>query len=114
MEKDHGPPPPGVNPLQVNNYKSLQDRVALGVKLEDEMELPAIKWKNYRHSAKAGLGQASISFKGRKEKALGMNGEYSLIAGKKEEHQVTHPVPFSCYLDQGSLPKFASWISRPT
>lgn len=66
----------------------LQDRTALGMKLEDEMELPRVKWENYRHSAKAGIGKATVKFSGRKESAVGANAEYQVVAGEKENIQV--------------------------
>lgn len=65
-----------------------QDRTALGLKLEDEMELPRVKWENYKHSAKAGIGKASVKYAGRKEAAVGANAEYQLVAGQKENIQV--------------------------
>ena len=66
----------------------LQDRTALGMKLEDEMELPRVKWEKYRHSAKAGIGKATVKFSGRKESAVGANAEYQIVAGEKENIQV--------------------------
>lgn len=60
------------------------------MKLEDEMELPRVKWENYKHSAKAGIGQATVRFSGRKESALGANAEYTLVAGAKENYQVLY------------------------
>lgn len=70
-----------------------QDRTALGMKLEDEMELPRVKWENYRHSAKAGIGKATVKFSGRKESAVGANAEYQVVAGEKENIQVHSPRP---------------------
>ena len=67
---------------------ALQDRTALGMKLEDEMELPRVKWEKYRHSAKAGIGKATVKFSGRKESAVGANAEYQVVAGEKENIQV--------------------------
>ncbi len=58
------------------------------MKLEDEMELPRVKWENYRHSAKAGIGKATVKFSGRKESAVGANAEYQVVAGEKENIQV--------------------------
>lgn len=69
-------------------FLTLQDRTALGMKLEDEMELPRVKWENYKHSAKAGIGKATVKFGGRKEAAIGANAEYQLVAGEKENIQV--------------------------
>ena len=58
------------------------------MKLEDEMELPRIRWENYKHSAKAGIGKATVKFSGRKEAAIGANAEYQIVAGEKENIQV--------------------------
>ena len=59
------------------------------MKLEDEMELPRVKWEKYRHSAKAGIGKATVKFSGRKESAVGANAEYQIVAGEKENIQVS-------------------------
>lgn len=62
--------------------------MALGWKIEEELDLPEISRFNAKHTAKAGLAKARIKLQGgRKEKAIGWNAEYQMTGGRRENVQ---------------------------
>ena len=67
----------------------VQGKVAVGMKLENELDLPDSKTYNLKNNIKAGIGRGSIKLgQGRKEQATGLNAEWQLTGGARENVQV--------------------------
>ena len=67
----------------------LQGKVAVGFKLEEEVELPESQKYNLKNNLKFGIGKGQVKLgQGRKEQATGLNAEWQLVGGAKENVQV--------------------------
>ena len=62
----------------------------MGVKIEDEVDLPDIPKVGVKHGLKTGLARAQVKLPGnRKEMATGANAEWQLVGGKRDTVQVS-------------------------
>ena len=72
----------------------------MGVKIEDEVDLPNIPRLGAKHGLKTGLARAQVKLPGnRKEMATGANAEWQLVGGRRDTVQVsTSLIPMACHL----------------
>lgn len=64
----------------------------MGLKLEEDLDLPDLPTFNGKHGLKAGIARARVKLGSRKEAATGWNAEYQLTGGKRENVQVRLPL----------------------
>ena len=67
----------------------------MGVKIEDDVDLPEIKRLGIKHGLKTGLARAQVKLPGnRKEMATGANAEWQLVGGRRDTVQVSSSLTF--------------------
>ena len=71
-----------------------QGKVAVGMKLETDYDFPENRQYKLKNNIKAGIGKGLIKLgQGRKEQATGINAEWQLVGGAKENVQVKSLIP---------------------